>query len=261
MPGQPPSVAKSRPAGGTYKIIPATLQSPAVAGTIQLVPPAEPLMTSIAEHVARLCCSADPQGTPFPSLARRIGDVRRRLGRRLLILGHHYQQDEVIALSDLRGDAISSAPRPRPRACRAIAFCGVHFMAKTADILANRPEQLAGGAAGATVILPDLRPAARWPTWPSRPGRGLLGAVVRRAGHAGRDAGDLRQLRGRLKAFCGRHHGIVCTSANARAVLQWAFHGGAIALLPRPAPGPQHRPPHGRGPGRDAPLGPGQDGM
>ena len=77
-------------------------------------------------------------------LARRINAVRAEMGRRLLILGHHYQQDEVIALSDLRGDSYQlSAQAAADQQCRAIAFCGVHFMAETADILANRPEQVA----------------------------------------------------------------------------------------------------------------------
>ena len=76
----------------------------------------------------------------------------------LLILGHHYQQDEVIALSDLRGDSYQlSALAAANGECRAIAFCGVHFMAETADILANRPEQLARrGGQRVTVVLPDL---------------------------------------------------------------------------------------------------------
>src|SRR5579862_5459215 len=77
-------------------------------------------------------------------LIERIQKVRAEMGRRLLILGHHYQQDDVIALADLRGDSYQlSATAAAQEECRAIAFCGVHFMAETADILANRPEQVA----------------------------------------------------------------------------------------------------------------------
>ncbi len=74
------------------------------------------------------------------TLRQRIVAVRQAMGPRLLILGHHYQQDEVIALSDLRGDSYQLSKMAADSGdCRAIAFCGVHFMAETADILANRP--------------------------------------------------------------------------------------------------------------------------
>ena len=84
--------------------------------------------------------------------------MRAELGSRLLILGHHYQQDEVIALSDLRGDSYQLSQMAADSGdCRAIAFCGVHFMAETADILANRPERLAErGGERVTVVLPDM---------------------------------------------------------------------------------------------------------
>src|ERR1044071_8223916 len=92
------------------------------------------------------------------TLARRINAVRAEMGSRLLILGHHYQQDEVIALSDLRGDSYQlSQMAASSTDCRAIAFCGVHFMAETADILANRPARLAQrGGERVTVVLPDM---------------------------------------------------------------------------------------------------------
>src|SRR5262252_7772301 len=91
-------------------------------------------------------------------LAARIQAVRDVLGPRLLILGHHYQQDEVIALADLTGDSYRlSELASASRDCRAIAFCGVHFMAETADILANQPERLAQrGGERVTVVLPDM---------------------------------------------------------------------------------------------------------
>ena len=77
------------------------------------------------------------------TLTRRIQAVRDKLGSRLLILGHHYQQDEVIALADLRGDSYQLSKLAAGNdTCRYIVFCGVHFMAETADILANRDEKL-----------------------------------------------------------------------------------------------------------------------
>src|SRR4029078_9605828 len=76
-------------------------------------------------------------------LSARIEAVRREMGARLMILGHHYQQDEVIGDSDLRGASSQLGQMAAAsRDCRVIVFCGVHFMAETADILANRPERL-----------------------------------------------------------------------------------------------------------------------
>ncbi len=160
------------------------------------------------------------------ALTARIQAVRAEMGSRLLILGHHYQQDEVIALSDLRGDSYQlSKLAAENRDCRAIAFCGVHFMAETADILANRPERLQERRGErVTVVLPDVAAGCSMADmaeidqvedcWEQ------LGEVI--------DTGDLMPVTyvnsaASLKAFCGRHGGIVCTSSNARAVLQWAF--------------------------------------
>jgi quinolinate synthase len=142
------------------------------------------------------------------------------MGPRLLILGHHYQQDEVIALSDLRGDSYQLASLAASHdECRAIAFCGVHFMAETADILANRPERLAlRGGRRISVILPDLAAGCS------------LADMI--------DTGDVTPITyvnsaADLKAFCGRHEGIVCTSANARAALDWAFaRRGRVLFFP-----------------------------
>src|SRR5215471_4685657 len=150
-------------------------------------------------------------------LSARIEVVRREFGPKLLILGHHYQQDEVIAHSDLRGDSYQlSQMAAASRDCRAIVFCGVHFMAETADILANRPEKLTErGGERVTVILPDMaaidQVEAAWQD---------LGELI--------DTNDLTPVTyinsaASLKAFCGRHGGIVCTSSNARAVLEWSF--------------------------------------
>ena len=160
------------------------------------------------------------------ALAARINAVRAEMGSRLLVLGHHYQQDEVIALADLRGDSYQlSQMAAKSGDCRAIAFCGVHFMAETADILANRPERLAErGGERVTVVLPDLAAGCSMADlaaidqvescWDE------LGEIL--------DTNDITPVTyinsaASLKAFCGRHGGIVCTSSNAAAVLKWAF--------------------------------------
>jgi quinolinate synthase len=162
-------------------------------------------------------------------LTERIQAVRLRLGSELLILGHHYQQDEVIALSDLRGDSYQlSQQAAASRDCRAIVFCGVHFMAETADILANRPEKLAArNGRRVTVVLPDLAAGCSMADM----------AAIEQVEAAWDDLGTVIDTQAlipvtyinsaaSLKAFCGRHGGIVCTSSNARAVLEWAFRRG-----------------------------------
>jgi quinolinate synthase len=169
-------------------------------------------------------------------LAARIQKVRGEMGKRLLILGHHYQQDEVIALADLRGDSYRlSELAAANEDCRAIVFCGVHFMAETADILANRPERLAQRhGQRVPVTLPDLAAGCSMADmaeieqvedcWQQ------LGEVI--------DVADVMPVTyvnsaASLKAFCGRHGGIVCTSANAAAVLQWAFaRRGRVLFFP-----------------------------
>lgn len=160
------------------------------------------------------------------ALTQRLADVRQRLGKSLLILGHHYQQDEVIALSDLRGDSYQLSKLAAESAdCRAIAFCGVHFMAETADILANRPQKLQErNGRRVTVVLPDMAAGCSMADmamieqveqcWDE------LGEVV-----ANDDITPVTYINSAasLKAFCGKHGGIVCTSSNAAAVLRWAF--------------------------------------
>ncbi len=176
---------------------------------------------------------------PYKSLENRdligrVRRVRREMYTRLLILGHHYQQDEVIGLSDLRGDSYQLAQLAAAHEeCRAIAFCGVHFMAETADILANRPERLAQrGGQRVTVVLPDMAAGCSLADmadieqveecWEQ------LGQII--------DVDDVMPITyvnsaANLKAFCGRHGGIVCTSANAWAVLDWAFERRSRVLF------------------------------
>ena len=175
-----------------------------------------------------------PRAAPFPEyrsledaqLADRIEAVRRRMGQRLVILGHHYQQDGVIAHADFQGDSYQLSKSAAERAgCEAIVFCGVHFMAETADILANRPEQVAArDGRRVTVVLPDMAAGCSMADMAAieqvEDAWADLGTVI--------DTTDITPVTyinsaASLKAFCGRHGGIVCTSSNARAVLDWAF--------------------------------------
>jgi len=164
-------------------------------------------------------------------LHRRIRAAKDALGDRLVILGHFYQRDEVVAHADFLGDSfqLANAALTKPDA-EYIVFCGVHFMAETADILA-RPEQ--------TVILPNLAAGcsmadmadedsveAAWEeltsvygTEPDADGRAPVIPVTYMNSSAA------------LKAFCGKHGGIVCTSSNAATVLEWAFERGQRVLF------------------------------
>jgi len=159
-------------------------------------------------------------------LTARIEAVRKQLGPELLILGHHYQQDEVIAQSDLRGDSyLLSQSAADSTECRTIVFCGVHFMAETADILGNRPEKIAErNGQRVDVILPDMAAGCSMADMAAieqiEDAWDQLGEVL--------DTEDITPITyinsaATLKAFVGRHGGMVCTSSNARAALEWAF--------------------------------------
>jgi quinolinate synthase len=158
-------------------------------------------------------------------LSLRIRAVKRNLGDKLLILGHHYQQDEVIEHADLRGDSLQLSQSAAQRDCETIVFCGVHFMAETADIVANSPERLsARNGRRVSVILPDMAAGCSMADM----------AAIHQVENAWDDLGEVIQTHditpvtyinsaASLKAFCGRHGGVVCTSSNAAKVLKWAF--------------------------------------
>ena len=157
-------------------------------------------------------------------LRERIRAARRELGSRLLVLGHHYQRDDIIEFADFRGDSFKLAQQAAAAGdAEFIIFCGVHFMAESADIL-TRPDQivvlpnLAAGCSMADMAQPDDVYAA----WDE------LSEVV--------DAERVVPITymnsaASLKAFVGGHGGAVCTSSNAGAVLRWAFERGDRVLF------------------------------
>jgi quinolinate synthase len=167
---------------------------------------------------------------------RRIEQAKARLGRRLVILGHHYQRDEVIKFADYTGDSYKLAQQvsKHPEA-EFIVFCGVHFMAESADVLSAPHQQvvlpdLAAGCSMADMADPDQLEMC----WSD------LDAILRSA-----DApppGETRQpvvpvtyinSAASIKAFCGERGGVVCTSSNAAATLRWAWaRGEKVLFLP-----------------------------
>jgi quinolinate synthase len=156
----------------------------------------------------------------------RIAAARRALGTSTILLGHHYQRDEVIRFADFTGDSYKLSKAASETDARYIVFCGVHFMAESADVLAGDGQQ---------VILPDLNAGC------SMADMAEIGQVeecwdnLRKAG--GRD-GEIVPLTymnssAAIKAFCGERGGLVCTSSNARKAFEWAFaRGEKILFLP-----------------------------
>lgn len=163
-------------------------------------------------------------------LDRRIAAARATLGARLVILGHHYQRDEVIKWADARGDSFKLAQfaASRPEA-EFILFCGVHFMAESADVLSGAHQRvlLPNPAAGCSMAdmasiaeVEECWQAVHEVLGPDQAGakQGVVPVTYMNS------AAD-------LKAFCGREGGIVCTSSNAESVLRWAFERGERVLF------------------------------
>ncbi|HJY86524.1 MAG TPA: quinolinate synthase NadA [Candidatus Acidoferrales bacterium] len=155
--------------------------------------------------------------TPDHSLDERIARAKARLGSDVVILGHHYQRDEVIKFADFRGDSLKLSQQAATAEARSIVFCGVHFMAESADIL-RRPHQ--------QVILPDLAAGC------SMADMAEIGQVETCWSEL-ESLGDLRVVpltymnsSAAIKAFTGEHGGAVTTSSNAAAVMRWAFSPG-----------------------------------
>ena len=159
---------------------------------------------------------------PDNSLDQRIAAAKARLGNDVVILGHHYQRDEVVKFADFRGDSLKLAYQASEAAGRYIVFCGVHFMAESADIL-RRAHQ--------GVILPDLSAGC------SMADMADIGQVEASWAELS-SLGDLRVVpvtymnsTAAIKSFTGERGGAVCTSSNAANVMQWAFQQGEKVLF------------------------------
>ena len=167
------------------------------------------------EVMLQVALPEEVAAAPADALEDRITRAKQSLGKRLVILGHHYQRDEVIRHADFRGDSFKLAQQAatRPEA-EHIVFCGVHFMAESADILSAEHQ---------TVVLPDMNAGCTMADmadieqvedcWESL--ESVIGGEVLPVTYMNSTAA--------LKAFVGRNGGAVCTSSNARAVLEWAF--------------------------------------
>ncbi|AEH10505.1 MULTISPECIES: quinolinate synthase NadA [Protofrankia] len=215
----------------------------AAPGTPPVTPPAPPRSRPLAGPLELLllgrgsdpdsergvdCPGALPPASD-PTLVERARTARAALGDSVFVLGHHYQRDEVIAFADVTGDSFKLAQQAaaRPEAGH-IVFCGVHFMAESADILTGDHQQ---------VILPDLAAGCSMADM-------ATAEQVEQAWETLADAGlaegtvpvSYMNSSAAIKAFTGRHGGTICTSSNARRALEWAFgparRGERVLFLP-----------------------------
>ena len=178
------------------------------------------------EESAGDTCSLDHYLTlPDHTMDDRIAAARASLGTTTLLLGHHYQRDEVIRFADFTGDSYKLSKIAAETRAKYIVFCGVHFMAESADVLGREDQQ---------VILPDLNAGCSMADmaeigqvedcWESLERLGLTATMV-----------PLTYMNSaaNIKAFCGERGGLVCTSSNAHSAFQWAFaRGEKILFLP-----------------------------
>ena len=182
-------------------------------------------LTAASPEAGSSCSLEDYLALPDYTMDGRIAEARAKLGATALLLGHHYQRDEVIRFADATGDSYKLSRIAAETDAMYIVFCGVHFMAESADIL---------GHAGQQVILPDLNAGCSMADmaeisqveacWEALEGIGLADDIV-----------PLTYMNSTaaIKAFCGERGGLVCTSSNARAAFEWAFaRGKRILFLP-----------------------------
>src|SRR5688500_14443976 len=186
-----------------------------------------PLLTEFEkEHISeRQALPEKYLGLSDADMDARITAARAKLGQRVVILGHHYQRDEVIKFADYTGDSFKLARHiaQRPEA-DFIVFCGVHFMAESADVLAAPHQQvilpdLAAGCSMADMAAPDQLETC----WHELTQMGVKGVIPVTYINSAAS----------IKAFVGEQGGTVCTSSNAAATLKWAFERGEkILFLP-----------------------------
>jgi quinolinate synthase len=190
-----------------------------------------PLLTAYEkEHISeRQTLPETYLGLSDEEMARRIAAAKAALGRRVVILGHHYQRDEVIAFADYTGDSFKLARQVgRHPEAEFIVFCGVHFMAESADVLSAPHQQ---------VILPDLAAGCSMADMAEPDQLEMCWAELEQMGVIGSGSRVVPvtyiNSAASIKAFCGEHGGVVCTSSNAEATLRWAWERGErILFLP-----------------------------
>jgi quinolinate synthase len=182
-------------------------------------------LTAASPEAGNACSLENYLALPDHTMDGRIAEARARLGTTTLILGHHYQRDEVIRFADATGDSYKLSRIAADAQAKYIVFCGVHFMAESADVL---------GREGQQVILPDLNAGCSMADmaeisqveacWEALERLGLTGEIV---------LITYINSTAAIKAFCGERGGLVCTSSSTRTAMEWAFQRGKrILFLP-----------------------------
>ncbi|GED87455.1 quinolinate synthase A [Streptomyces sp. 6-11-2] len=171
-------------------------------------------------------CPGDLPAPSDPDLVARARAAKEKLGSEVFVLGHHYQRDEVIQFADVTGDSFKLAREAaaRPEA-EYIVFCGVHFMAESADILTSDEQK---------VVLPDLAAGCSMADMATAEQVAECWDVLTEAGIADQVVPvSYMNSSADIKAFTGKHGGTICTSSNAQRALEWAFQQGEkILFLP-----------------------------
>ena len=187
--------------------------------------------------VSAVCSLENYLVLPDHTMDERIREARQALGHDVVVLGHHYQRDEVIRFADFRGDSYKLSQEATKTAGKYIVFCGVHFMAESADVL-SRPGQI--------TILPDLNAGCSMADMAEITQVEICWEQLVRAGVTNDEGGGVTPVTyinstAAIKAFCGERGGVVCTSSNAGAAMNWGFrtrkescapYGKKILFLP-----------------------------
>jgi quinolinate synthase len=172
--------------------------------------------------VSAVCSLENYLVLPDHTMDERIREARKALGRDVVVLGHHYQRDEVIRFADFRGDSYKLSQEAAKAAGKYIVFCGVHFMAESADVL-SRPGQI--------TILPDLNAGCSMADMAEITQVEICWEQLVRAGVTNDEGEGVTPVTyinstAAIKAFCGERGGVVCTSSNAGAAMKWGFRTG-----------------------------------
>jgi quinolinate synthase len=181
--------------------------------------------TAATPQASDVCSLENYLALPDNSMDDRIRAARAQLGTTTVILGHHYQRDEVVRFADYTGDSYKLSRIAAETGAKYIVFCGVHFMAESADVLGSGDQQ---------VILPDLNAGCSMADmaeisqvedcWDTLTRHGLAADTI-----------PITYINSTaaIKAFCGENGGLVCTSSNCRAAMEWAFaRGKRVLFLP-----------------------------
>ncbi|HUB28446.1 MAG TPA: quinolinate synthase NadA [Terracidiphilus sp.] len=181
--------------------------------------------TAALAAASESCSLENYLALPDQTMDERVAEARARLGASTVLLGHHYQRDEVIRFADYTGDSYKLSKIAAETDARYIVFCGVHFMAESADVL---------GRDGQQVILPDLHAGCSMADMAEISQVENCWEVLESFGLAGETVPiTYMNSTAAIKAFCGEHGGLVCTSSNCAQAFQWAFaRGKRVLFLP-----------------------------